>query len=50
MMVEAGLKPHQLKEILHASLQTTLKYYVGADREAVTDAARRIGKSRYGKL
>lgn len=49
MMVEAGLKPHQLKEILHASLATTLQYYVSADREAIRDAAKRIGASEYAR-
>lgn len=47
MMVEAGLKPHQLREMLHASLATTLQYYVSADREAIVDAARRIGRSPF---
>lgn len=50
MMVEAGLKPHQLREVLHASLATTLQYYVSADRESIVDAARRIGKSPYATI
>lgn len=47
MLVDAGLKPHQLQQMLHTSMATTLKYYVGVNRQMMTDAARLIGKSQY---
>lgn len=50
MLVDAGLKPHQLQQMLHASLATTLKYYVGTDRAMMEDAARKIGAGRYSTI
>lgn len=47
MLVDAGLRPHQLSQILHASMATTLQYYVGTDREIMADAGREIARSRY---
>lgn len=47
MLVEAGLKPHQLQAMLHASLATTLQYYVGVDRDELRDAARKVNAGRY---
>jgi len=49
MLVDAGLKPHQLQQMLHASLATTLKYYVGTDRQMMQEAARLIGAGRYAR-
>jgi integrase len=50
MLVDAGLKPHQLQQMLHASLATTLKYYVGTDRKMMNEAARLIGAGRYAQV